>query len=258
MPKPFIMVAPNGARRTRAEHPALPVTTAQIIQTAIACHTAGADGLHLHVRDNEGVHTLDAGRYLEALDGLSSALPDMPVQITTEAAGLFDVEAQLACLGAVKPSWASISLREIARTPALADRVYGTCAANGTKLQHIVYDPSDMALLRDWLSCGIVRSDQTDMIFVLGRYTDGQTSAPSDLRPFLQANNNDARWMACAFGQNEHACLIEAAQHGGDLRVGFENNMLDKDGRPYPDNAASVHAVCAKLNPITDPTLKGA
>lgn len=147
MTMPFIMVAPTGAQRTTADHPALPIELDEIIQTARACHTAGADALHLHVRDHDGLHSLDAGRYVEALTELATILPKLPVQITTEAAGLFDVPAQIACLRSVKPKWASISVREIDRSPELADTLYGLCADNGTNVQHILYGPDDVALL---------------------------------------------------------------------------------------------------------------
>lgn len=247
MRKPLIMVAPTGARRGKADHPALPIHTGEIARAAQACHAAGADALHLHVRDDAGSHSLDAGRYREALAELGTAVPGMPVQITTEAANIFDVAAQLACLKAVAPSWASISVREIARAPELADRVYGCCAEVGTKVQHILYGTDDAALLADWKARGTVRADQSDVIFVLGRYTEGQVSAPHDLAPFLAHAPQGAAWMVCAFGRAEHACLAHAAEQGGDLRVGFENNMQNADGRPFADNAASVAALCQRL-----------
>jgi len=115
MIRPFIMVAPNGARRGKVDHPALPITTEEIVATAAACHACGANGLHLHVRDPAGEHSLDAGRYRETLDALHRHVPQLRVQITTEAAGRFDVPAQLACLRDVQPAWASIAVREIAR-----------------------------------------------------------------------------------------------------------------------------------------------
>jgi len=247
MQRPFIMVAPTGARRTKADHPALPVTTDEIVQATIACHNAGADALHLHVRDAQGAHSLDAGRYQEALDAVAEALPDLPVQITTEAAGIFDVAAQLACLKAVKPRWASISLREISTMPELADAVYGSCADNGTKVQHILYGVDDIALMQDWNARGILRPDQTDVICVLGRYTAGQISNPDELRPFTQTLPAQTTWSVCAFGPQEHACLIEAAQMGGALRVGFENSLQNSEGQRHGDNAASVAALRRSL-----------
>lgn len=247
MPVPFIMVAPTGARRTKADHPALPLSIAETLQNATACHAAGADALHLHVRTADGAHSLDARLYLETLAALHDVLPDMPVQITTEAAGVFDVATQLACLRAVKPDWASISLREVARAPELADRLYGTCADNGTKVQHILYGMEDIALLTEWRKTGAVRAEQTDVICVLGRYTQGQISDPRALAPFVDALPQGTSWMVCAFGPQEHACLIEAAKLGGALRVGFENSTQDASGLPHTDNAASVAALRQRL-----------
>jgi uncharacterized protein (DUF849 family) len=248
MLRPYILVAPTGARRCKDDHPKLPIQMDEIIQTAADCFAAGADGLHLHVRDATGQHTLDAGIYRETLAELRKHVPDMDLQITTEAAGLFDVPTQLACLEGVKPAWASISVREIARDLTLADHIYGVCAENGTRVQHIIYDVADLALLTDWQSRRIVRQGQDGMIFVLGRYTTGQVSNPSDMAPFLHALVNKGKWMACAFGKNEHACLLAAAQHGGDVRVGFENNLQSQDGAQFADNAASLRALARALD----------
>jgi uncharacterized protein (DUF849 family) len=46
-----IMVAPNGARRTKQDHPALPMNAAETARCAAACHAAGAAMIHVHVRD---------------------------------------------------------------------------------------------------------------------------------------------------------------------------------------------------------------
>ncbi len=240
----YILVAPNGARRGREDHTQLPVSTEQIVEAAQSCFKAGAHGIHLHVRDNAGQHSLDAGKYLETIAELKRSVPGMEVQITTEAAGVFDVAAQLDCLTKVQPSWASIAVREIARSPELANSVYAVCAEQGTAVQHILYDADDAALLSRWLTEGVVQPEQTDRLLVLGRYADGQQSTPTDLDNFPTQNGN---WMVCAFGRQEHACLRLAAQRGGDVRVGFENSMTDQNGNPWRDNAASVSALVATL-----------
>ncbi|MEZ5797975.1 MAG: 3-keto-5-aminohexanoate cleavage protein [Paracoccaceae bacterium] len=245
--RPRIMVAPNGARRGKADHPAVPLSIAETLATAVACRAAGADALHLHVRDGTGAHVLDAGLYREALRELAGAVPGMRVQITTEAAGIFGPQAQYDCLREVAPGWASVAVREIARDPGLAPRLYALCADQGTEVQHILYDSADAGLLRDWQARGIVRPGQGAALFVLGRYAAGQVSAPADLAPFRAALPDARGWMACAFGPGEHACLVEAARQGGAVRVGFENSLVAADGTPYADNAASVAALCAAL-----------
>ena len=241
------MVATTGARLGKADHAALPITTDEIVKTAHLCRTAGAHSLHLHIRDEAGLHSLDAGRYREVLKELSAQVPDMRVQITTESADLFDVAEQLNCLAKVQPRWASISVREIARQPDLADRIYGCCAEQGTEVQHILYDVSDITLLNKWQHEGIVRALQNSVLFVLGRYSEGQTSSPEDLTTMLNAMPTRSQWMVCAFGPLEHDCLIEAARLGGNLRVGFENSLQDSDGNIWSDNSASVAVLKTKL-----------
>lgn len=241
------MVAPNGARRGKADHPTLPITLPEIVDTARACHGAGADALHLHIRDDHGAHSLEAGRYKEALSELKAQVPGMRIQITTEAASVFDVAAQHACLRDVRPEWASISVREMARDPDIAERVYGLCAAQGTEVQHILYDAGDAALLREWRKSGVIRPGQDGTIFVLGRYASAAGSSPGDLGPFCAALPEADDWMVCAFGPQEHACLVAAAAEGGNVRVGFENSLTAADGQVHADNATSVAILCELL-----------
>ncbi len=239
----YLMVAPNGARLGKVDHPAIPLTLPETVETTRACQRAGADALHLHIRDADGRHSLDAGRYREALAELSHAVPEMRVQITTEAAGIFSVEDQLACLRGVRPEWTSVSVREIARAPELADHLYGTCADQGTEVQHILYDAEDIDLLMQWQTAGIVRPRQRSVILVLGRYDTGQPSHPSAVAPFAATLLRGTPWMLCAFGPAEHACLREAARLGGACRVGLENSLTNSQGHPWRDNASSVAAL---------------
>ena len=59
--------------------------------------------------------------------------------------------------------------------------------------------------------------------------------------PVLLAVHDDAQpWAVCAFGATENACITAAAALGGHARVGFENNLLQKDGSVAPDNRALV------------------
>ncbi len=240
----YVLVAPNGARRGHKDHREIPVSIDEIVENARACHTAGADGIHLHVRDKMGGHSLDAGLYREAIAELRRAAPQMDVQITTESAGVFDVQAQFDCLHRVHPEWASISVREIARTPELAPKVYALCEEQGTRVQHILYDAKDAELLTHWQASGVVGGDQVDRLLVLGRYSTTQESTPDDLDAFPECPD---RWMVCAFGAQEHLCLQRAAQRGGDVRVGFENSLTRSDGTAWEDNAASVTALIALL-----------
>jgi uncharacterized protein (DUF849 family) len=248
---PRLMVAPNGARRGKADHPALPVTLPEIVETARACRDAGADGLHLHLRDAGGRHLLDAGAYREALDELRRAVPEMALQVTTEAAGLYEPPHQRAVALGAGADLVSVALREMATPPhdATAPAFYAACAERGIAVQHILYDAADFDLLARLVPPGLLASPDLQMIFVLGRYAAGQDSDPRDLEPFVQRleqHGTAADWALCAFGRSETACLAAAHAAGGKLRVGFENNLLNGDGRLARDNAERV-AVVAKV-----------
>ncbi|MBY6056079.1 3-keto-5-aminohexanoate cleavage protein [Leisingera daeponensis] len=237
------MVAPNGARRGRGDHPQLPVTVQQTAETAAACFAAGAQALHLHVRDHAGRHSLDAGRYREALDAVQESAPGMGVQITTESAGIYDVAAQLACLEALRPAAASVSVREMARDASLAARAYALCLEAGTEVQHILYGPECIAKLRAWYQEGTVPAEMRDVIFVLGRYSPPVPADASGLAAYCDAAADlRLKWTVCAFGRHEHACLLAAVAAGGDARIGFENNIETPEGGLQADNAASVAA----------------
>ena len=67
---------------------ALPITPDEIAREAARCAEAGASLLHLHVRDDEGRHSLDAGRYRETIAAVRQSVGDaLVIQITTEAVG---------------------------------------------------------------------------------------------------------------------------------------------------------------------------
>ncbi|KMW60661.1 putative exported protein [Candidatus Rhodobacter oscarellae] len=239
---PLIMVAPTGARRTKADHPGIPLTIAETVETAIACQAAGAQAFHLHVRNADGSHSIDPGLYREAIAELGSAAPDLRVQVTTESGGVFGVEAQLATLSQLRPAWCTLALREAARDRDIARRMYRFVADQGVELQHIIFDAGDAALLAEWQREGVLGGAES-VILVLGRYTADMNSNPDDLEPLLAALPPVGRWMLCAFGPQEHACLTKAARLGGDVRVGFENSFLQPDGAPWPDMAASITAL---------------
>lgn len=245
---PRITVAPNGARRQKADHPAIPLTISEITETARACQIAGATAIHLHVHDAAGRHTLDSGLYRETIAEIETHARDMAIQITTEAGGIFDVPAQLTCLRELRPAAASVSVREIMRSPDLAQQFYATAADIGTEVQHILYDTDDLNALHRLIDSGTIPQDMRNVLLVLGRYAPPRQARASELAPFVAALNGEfPNWTVCAFGANEHAVMLKAAKMGGDLRVGFENNLCRPDGSPALDNAENIARIATAL-----------
>ncbi|MDA7981662.1 MAG: 3-keto-5-aminohexanoate cleavage protein [Alphaproteobacteria bacterium] len=248
---PDVMVAPTGARRMKREHSALPVTIAEIVKTAAACHAAGAEGLHAHVRDAEGKHTLDAGLYRELLAEMARAVPEMRVQITTEAAGIYSPEEQVRVVREVCPRGVSAALRELTAGDdiGLARDFYHWALGEGIVVQHILYGVDDVARLAELVKGGVVPSGGLAVLFVIGSYTGGSGDGDG-LASFLgnmDVLGSDVEWAACAFGRDEIRVLAEAWDWGGKCRIGFENNLLRENGHIAVSNEERVHALIEEI-----------
>ena len=254
MTKPaLLMVAPNGARRGKGDHPALPVTVAETAETARACAAAGAGAIHLHVRDAEGRHVLDAGLYREATAAVREATHGrMLVQVTSEAVGRYSPQEQIAVIEATAPEAVSVALREMVPTrgaEAAAGVFYHRCHDAGIGVQHIVYAPQEIDLLAGLIARKIIPAERLALILVLGRYAHGQESDPRDLVSYLARlsaaglDDGGAEWTLCAFGRGETASLTASLAFGGHARVGFENSLWEPDGTVARDNAARVEMI---------------
>lgn len=253
----ILAVAPNGARKTKRDHPALPMTPDEIAVCAAACVDAGAAMIHLHVRDREGRHTLDVDAYQAALDAVAREVGDrILVQVTSEAVGVYEPDEQMAMVRALHPEAVSLAVRELVpdadRERPAAD-FFAWLHREGILPQYILYSDADLARFDDLISRGIIPPGPHFVLFVLGRYTAGQRSHPLDLVPFVSGNRADHRWAVCAFGVRETACAVAAAALGGHVRVGFENNMTMPDGTLAADNAALVRATAAGIAGIGRP-----
>ncbi|MCP4328543.1 MAG: 3-keto-5-aminohexanoate cleavage protein [Alphaproteobacteria bacterium] len=242
---PFIIaVAPNGARRTKSDHPRLPMTPDEIAATAAACRDQGAAMIHLHIRDANGDHALDADAYRTATAAIRREVGDgLVVQITTEAVGRFAPAQQMAVVRDVRPEAASIAIRELvadADAEGTAAEFFAWLVSEAVMPQFILYSSDDVMRFLDLRRRGIIPGARHFVLFVLGRYSREQQSNPADLLPFLAAWPGEGDWAVCAFGARENACALTAATLGGHSRVGFENNLYMADGSFAPDNSALV------------------
>ena len=78
---------------------------------------------------------------------------------------------------------------------------------------------------------------QHHLLFVVGRQQAASESAMIALLAQLQ---HAVAWSVCAFGPLEHRITAAAIALNGDIRVGFENNLLAADGKQADSNAELV------------------
>ncbi len=248
-------IAPNGGRKTKADCPGLPITPEELAQTAAQCLDQGAAMLHLHVRDSEGVHLLDAEAYRAAIGRIHAAVGDrLVVQITSELMGRYSPGRQMAVVLDTHPEAASFALRELA--PEKKDEPLFCNFLQRLKWMHvwpqiILYTPEEAQRLAAMQKKGLIPFQQVAVLFVLGRFSLLRRAAPSDLLPFLAPDMpRFASWSVCAFGRREAACVVGGALLGGHVRVGFENNVSLPGGGQAATNADLVGAVARALDDL--------
>ncbi len=242
----FLSVAPSGARKTKADHPMLPVTAAEIAECAAACLDAGASMIHLHVRGADGRHSLDTGRYREAMQLIRRAVGDgLVIQVTSESVGLYRPREQIEMVKGLRPEAVSVAVRELFSGDVPEQELaafLAWCHDERIVIQFILYDDADVMAYLALRRRGIIPEPRHWVLLVLGRYTGGQSSV-RDLIPIHSAwraepgLTDNISWAVCAFGQRECECAIASAALGGHARIGFENNLLLPDGRVARDNA---------------------
>jgi len=242
-----VAVAPNGGRRAKADHPALPITPDELADVAAASLEAGAAMIHVHVRDRDRRHLLDAEAYRAAIAAIRASVGDrLVLQITSEALGLYKPEEQMRVVLEVRPEAVSLALRELVpdQTHEAAFAAFLNQLRNAKVIpQIILYTAEEATYLATLAARGLIPFDSLPVLYVLGRYTVGQISRPADLLPFLAPGIAAAsHWMVCAFGTQETACVTAAALLGGHARVGFENNLFLPDGTLASGNQDLVAA----------------
>jgi uncharacterized protein (DUF849 family) len=110
---PLLKACLNGARRPD-EHPALPVTPEALARDAAAVVAAGADAVHLHVKDADGADTLNGAALADVLVAVRAAAPGLPAGVTTGAWAAPDPAERVALVRSwpVLPDFASVNWHE--------------------------------------------------------------------------------------------------------------------------------------------------
>ena len=138
----IISVAPTGGRRTKQDHPSIPLTIDEIAGASEACVEAGAALIHLHVRDRRQRHVLDVGLYNEAIEKIRARVgPDPIIQVTTEAGDRYSREEQMQVVRKVRPEAVSLSIMEIAGPRDdrhMVAAFYQWMSEEGIAVQHII------------------------------------------------------------------------------------------------------------------------
>lgn len=240
----LLKVCVNGARRPE-EHPALPVTGAQLAADVVAAAAAGVGAVHLHVKDAGGVDTLDGAALAEVLAAVGRAAPGVPVGVTTGAWALPDPAERVAAIHGwtVLPAFASVNWHEDG-----ADDVAAALLERGVGVEAGLWHA-------DAVDAWLASAHRERCLRVLIELPDGLDQAATEveaarlLKRVRGGVNGRVPVLLHGEGTSTWPALRCAGSWGLATRIGLEDTLVLPDGSPAPNNAALVSAARALLEP---------
>ncbi len=277
MSKVIISCAVTGAIHTPSMSPYLPITPAQIAQSAIEAAEAGAAIIHLHARDPvTGAPTPDPAVFMQFLPIIKRST-DAVINITTGGGLKMTLDDRLAAPLAAKPEMCSLNMGSMnfniaaaagKRTewqhdwehPYLAgtvDNIFRNTfkdiegitkrlgEAHGTRFEFECYDIGhlyNLAYCRDqgWVKGPLFIQS------VLG-ITGGLGAEPTNLMFMRETADRlfgrDYVWSVLGAGRHQMGLCTMAAILGGNVRVGLEDSLYLGRGQMATSNADQVRKI---------------
>lgn len=236
----MIKAALNGGR-TRAEHPAIPITPEELAASAKESVAAGAVAIHFHVRGTDGRESLEGADVARAITAVRTAIPGTPVGVSTGAWILKDAALRHEKISRwnVWPDFASINFKEEGAA-ALAELLL----SRGVPIEAGL---SDLAGTDVFLRSGFA---SRCLRLLIEPFESSVAAALKTLDTIESALTKASVKLPCVFhGLNQTAwdLIDEAAARGYDTRVGFEDVLTMPDGSPAPSNAALVSEAARRM-----------
>lgn len=220
----------NGAR-TRAEHPAVPLSAGELAADAIAVRRAGAVAVHVHPRDAAGAPTIRPRPCDAAVGAIRAAVPGVPVGLSTAASIDPDPFARAAAFGSWKqrPDFVSVNVAELGWAGIMrAARHAGIAVEAG------LASPADAAEL--------IASPFAHQVLRVLVEVDGNAE---DARAIAQLIPRGVPQLWHGYGPGTWEVIAAGTAAGCDVRIGLEDVLVLPDGRTAADNAELVAAAIA-------------
>jgi 3-keto-5-aminohexanoate cleavage enzyme len=248
--KIMITVAVSGSRPTKEMNPAVPYTPSEIIDAALESYRAGAAIVHVHVRDPKtGVPVYRADLYKEVLEGIRRKC-DMIVNLTTSGlflAGEKEEEGIARRLQPVllKPELCSFDLgsmnfhdRVFVNPPNWAEAATRSMRENGVKPEIEVFDVGHIYQALDLIKRGLIDPPPYFQLCMGVRW--GMEATPENLLFMKSKLPSGVLWSALGVAKAQLPIITMAILMGGNVRVGFEDNLFLKQGVLATSNAQLV------------------
>ncbi len=230
----------NG-NRDRADHPAVPLSAAELGRDAAAAVAAGAAAVHVHPRGANLAESLDPADCAAVVDTLRRAVPGTPVGLTTGAWIEPDIDRRLDLVRnwTHLPDFVSVNFSEEG-----AVRVCELAISLGMGVEAGI---SSLADARRLAASGLADRCLRLLVEVEDNGPGAAVESASRIDAALAAADPPRSILHHGMGVATWAVLAAAADLGRDGRIGLEDTLVMADGSPARDNAHLVTAAMALM-----------
>ena len=248
MEKLIITAAICGAEVTKEQNPAVPYTVEEIVREAKSAVDAGAAIVHLHVREDDGTPTQSKARFKVCIDAIMKECPDVILIPSTGGAVGMTAEERLQPTE-LFPEMATLDCGtcnfgdEVFENTMPMMRDFGKrMMENNIKPEFECFEMGHLDTALTMVRKGQLPGQPMQINFVLG--VPGCTPATvGDLSWMVSRIPADATWTATGVGRNAFPMAMAAIIMGGNVRVGFEDNLYLSKGVLAKSNGELVAKV---------------
>ncbi|MDR1765410.1 MAG: 3-keto-5-aminohexanoate cleavage protein [Lachnospiraceae bacterium] len=230
--KVIISAALTGAMTPKEANPYIPITPAEIADDAYACWKAGAAIVHLHMRNEKGVGTMNKELFKETIDLLKAKKDcDVVINCTTSGDNTATYEDRMAHLDYVKPEIASYDAGSFNWMPfGIFDNAPQFLEPLGLKMKELgikpeieVFDSGFFGVAKYYMDKGVLVAP-CHFQFVLG-VLGGMEATVENLVYLYKQLPPGSTWSALGIGKYHLPILYATLALGGHVRVGLEDNV---------------------------------
>ncbi len=248
MDKLIITAAICGAEVTKEQNPAVPYTVEEIVREAKSAVDAGAAIVHIHVREDDGTPTQSKARFKECIDAIYKVCPDVILIPSTGGAVGMTAEERLQPTE-LMPEMATLDCGtcnfgdDVFENTMPMMRAFGKrMMENGIKPEYECFEMGHLETVLNMARKGQVPGAPMQFNFVLG--VPGCTGATAqNLAWLVNAIPAGSTWTATGIGRHAFTLAAAAIVMGGNVRVGFEDNLYLERGVLAKSNGELVAKV---------------
>lgn len=248
-PRVIITVAPTGSIPTRKDNPSLPITPEEVVEETRRSYEAGAAVVHLHARDPDtGAPSSDINVFRSYLEGVRDACPII-TQITSGGGAVtmnLSPEERLRPVEELLPDSASLNAGSMnfgrklfANTPDVIELYAKRMGELGVMPEFEAYDLSMIQNVEYWVRRQSLLAPPYQFSFVMG-VMGGIPPTFKNLAAMKDSLAGDCTWQAIGIGRHQIPLGTMAVLLGGNVRVGFEDNLYVSKGVLAKSNAELV------------------